>query len=92
MKKSQVEIGKHYIVKVSGKLARVRIVRESSYGGWDAINTATGRDVRIKTAGRLRYPAKTDEQVAKFVAALKAPLVALAASREYNASHANILG
>ena len=54
MKKKDIEIGRRYAAKVSGKLATVRIVRESPYGGWDAMNTATGRKVRIKTAARLR--------------------------------------
>lgn len=54
MKKADVQIGGRYIAKVSGKLARVRIIGESIYGGWDATNEATGRDVRIKTAARLR--------------------------------------
>lgn len=54
MKKSEVVIGAHYVAKVSGKLAVVRIVSESQYGGWDAINTETNRDVRIRGAARLR--------------------------------------
>lgn len=54
MKKSEVEIGATYIAKVSGKLAKVRIVSESRFGGWDAINTKTQRDVRIRGAARLR--------------------------------------
>lgn len=58
MRKSQVQIGKVYVAKVSGKLSKVRIIRESSYGGWDAVNTSTNRSVRIKTAGRLRYEAR----------------------------------
>ena len=54
MRKSQVEIGGVYVVKVSGVLVPVRIVRESIYGGWDGKNLKTGRTVRIKTAGKLR--------------------------------------
>ena len=54
MKKNEVEIGRHYIVKVSGKLTRVKILRESPYGGWEGVNAETGRAVRIKTAARLR--------------------------------------
>lgn len=56
MKKNEVKIGGEYIAKVSGKLAKVRITGESPYGGWDAKNTATGRDVRVRTAARLRRP------------------------------------
>ena len=54
MKKKDVQIGKAYRAKVSGKVVPVRILRECPYGGWDAVNTATGRDVRIRTAARLQ--------------------------------------
>lgn len=54
MKKTDVEIGGRYHAKVSGKIVVVRIDRESPYGGWDATNLATERQVRIKTAARLR--------------------------------------
>jgi hypothetical protein len=55
MKKRDVEIGAIYIVKVSGKLTPVRLTRESPYGGWEGTNLATGREVRIRSAARLRY-------------------------------------
>jgi hypothetical protein len=42
------------MAKVSGKLCRVRLLRESRFGGWDAENIETRRAVRIRTAGRLR--------------------------------------
>lgn len=57
MKKSEVEIGGKYEAKVSGRLAIVQIKSESIYGGWNAINIATHRDVRIRSAQRLRRPA-----------------------------------
>ena len=53
MKSKDVVIGNIYRAKVSGQKVDVRILRESEYGGWVARNTVTGRDVRIKTAGRL---------------------------------------
>jgi hypothetical protein len=59
MKKSQVQVGETYIAKVSGTLTTIRILRDSPYGGWDAVNTKTGREVRVKTAARLRRPALT---------------------------------
>ena len=92
MLKSQVEIGRQYVVKVSGKLAVVKILRESPYGGWEAVNTATNKAVRIKTAARLRKPARSDQEVAAIMRSLIKPLAGLAAFREYNAAHANILG
>lgn len=57
MKKNEVEIGNEYVVKVSGRLVSVKILRESPYGGWIGRNKETGRDVRVRTAARLRYPA-----------------------------------
>jgi hypothetical protein len=48
MKKRDVEIGGVYLAKISGRLTTVRIVSESVYGGWEAVNTATGRSVRIR--------------------------------------------
>lgn len=54
MKKSEVEIGGTYTVKVSGQLAPVRITGMSPYGGWVGMNTKTNREVRIRTAARLR--------------------------------------
>lgn len=58
MKKNDVRIGGTYTAKVSGAVVPVLITRESPYGGWDAVNTKTGRTVRIRTAQRLR--AKSD--------------------------------
>ena len=54
MKKQEVEVGKTYRVKVSGTLADVRITGENPHGGWDGVNVATKRSVRIKSAQRLR--------------------------------------
>ena len=54
MTKAQVSIGTTYIVKVSGALAKVRLTRECEYGGWYGTNLATGREIRIRTAARLR--------------------------------------
>jgi hypothetical protein len=54
MKKSEIEINGRYIAKVSDKLTAVRITGESRYGGWEAVNEATGKTVRIKSAQRLR--------------------------------------
>ena len=54
MKKSEVKVGQTYRVKVSGQLTDVRITAVNARGGWDGINTATNRPVRIKSAQRLR--------------------------------------
>ena len=55
MKSKNVIIGETYLSKVSGQLVKVRITQKSIYGGWDAVNLKTRRDVRIKSAARLRY-------------------------------------
>ena len=54
MKKDEVQIGATYLVSVTGKLAPVRIVRENPHGGWNGVNVDTKREVRIKSAQRLR--------------------------------------
>jgi hypothetical protein len=57
MKKAEVEIGGQYRAKVSGKLTVVRINCAGYHKGWNATNMATGREVHIKSAQRLRSPA-----------------------------------
>lgn len=59
MKKSEVKVGETYVCKVSGRLAEVRIESECPLGGWWATNRRTGRQVRIRSAQRLRAPART---------------------------------
>ena len=54
MQKNNVKVGTTYIVKVSGTLAKVRLTREHARGGWYGTNLATGREIRIRTAARLR--------------------------------------
>ena len=77
MKKNEVEIGKVYVVKVSGRLARVRLTGENPYGGWDGVNVATGRKVRIKSAQRLRYLARQQDPPASSQANSQAVRAAL---------------
>lgn len=55
MKKNEVQLGGIYVAKVSGRLVRVRLERQSRYGGWEATNLATGRSVHIRSAARLRW-------------------------------------
>ena len=54
MKTAEVLIGATYVAKVSGALVPVRITNECAYGGWFGVNTKTNREVRIRTAQRLR--------------------------------------
>ena len=63
MKKNEVKVGQTYRVKVSGSMANVRITGVSPHGGWDGVNVATNRKVRIKSAQRLR--GKTPRRPAK---------------------------
>jgi hypothetical protein len=58
MKKTDVQIGKHYTAKVTHKLVVIEILSENPHGGWDAKNLSTGKMVRIKSAQRLRGFAK----------------------------------
>ena len=66
MKKAQVQIGKSYAAKVSGQVVMVTIRSESIHGGWVGRNVNTGRDVRIKSAQRLRYEVKDPWDVKQF--------------------------
>ena len=61
MRKADIIAGEHYVAKVSGALCTVRIVAESAYGGWNAVNTVTGRDVRIRGGGRLRRRVQAED-------------------------------
>jgi hypothetical protein len=61
MKKADVKIGGRYRVKVSDRIVTVRILRErysgysgSGSSGWVGVNESTGREVRIRSAQRLR--------------------------------------
>jgi len=75
MKKAEVEVGGRYTAKVSGKVVPVRIDAEHSSGdGWIGTNMETGREVRIKTARRLRERLggpKTDDGGAQGAAGAK---------------------
>jgi len=56
MNKADVVLKGVYVVKVSGRLVKVRVDRISVFGGWYGTNLATGREVRIRSAARLRQP------------------------------------
>ncbi len=56
MRKREIQIGQAYLVKVSGAIVPVRISSEHPAGGWVGQNLKTRREVRIRTAGRLRAP------------------------------------
>lgn len=65
MKKSDdIQIGHTYIVKVSGHLVPVRLVSVCSYGGWIGRNLNTGREIRIRTAAKLRREVSMPSPVA----------------------------
>jgi len=55
MKRAEVTIGGIYAAKVSGKVVPVRIDAGNPRGGWTGTNQVTGKQVRIKSAPRLRY-------------------------------------
>jgi len=54
MKKSDVQIGTTYLVKVAGNLVPVKITREHDNGGWEGTSVKTGKTIRIKSPQRLR--------------------------------------
>lgn len=61
MRKAEVVIGSVYIAKISNVLTRVKITNTNPYGGWDAVNLATNRVVRIRSAMKLRGLSKRQE-------------------------------
>lgn len=64
MKKADVKIGGQYFATVSGRKVVVKIDAENRSGGWNATNQTTGKQVRIKTAGRLTPLANKANQAA----------------------------
>ena len=54
MTKRDIKVGSTYTGKVSGRLAHIRIDGIAPSGGYYATNVATGRQIRLRTAGRLR--------------------------------------
>ena len=56
MKKAEVKVGETYAVKVSGNVVPVVIDEEHPNGGWVGTNQETNRQVRVKSAQRLRCP------------------------------------
>ena len=54
MKKRDVTLGEVYAVKVSGRIQPVRLLAESPHGGWVGRNEQTGREIRIRSAAKLR--------------------------------------
>ena len=55
MKRKDVEVGATYAAKVSGRIVPVRIDGINPRGGYFGRNTLTGREVRLRSAARLRY-------------------------------------
>jgi len=64
MKKNEIEVGGHYVAKVSDRLTTVRIDAANPRGGWDATNLRTKKQVRIKSAQRLRHQTRGPGQTA----------------------------
>jgi len=54
MKRADVHLGGHYIAKVSDRLVEIQLDEDCPYGGWFATNLATGRQIRIHSAAKLR--------------------------------------
>ena len=58
MKAKNVRVGGEYICKVSDSLTVVKIIHAWANGkSWEAINTATGHKIFIRSPQRLRGPA-----------------------------------
>ena len=66
MTKDEIKIGGNYLAKVTDRVVPIRIDALNRHGGWDATNLVTNKQIRIKSAQRLRGPA--DKKSAKAVA------------------------
>jgi len=55
MLKKEIRIGAIYKAQVSNKLVSVRIMSLCPIGGWYAVNLSTHKQIRVKSAQRLRY-------------------------------------
>lgn len=55
MRKAEVEVGKVYAAKVSDRIVPVRLDSINPAGGWNATNLRTDRQVRIRSAAKLRF-------------------------------------
>jgi hypothetical protein len=71
MKQRDVILGHVYAVKVGGRIQPVRVVAESPYGGWIGRNEQTGREIRIRSAAKLR--ARLQKQGGRWQRALTHP-------------------
>lgn len=58
MNSHDIQVGRTYTAKVSGRIVPVRIIGTTSGGGWIGMNTATRREVWIKSLQRLRSEIK----------------------------------
>lgn len=54
MRQADVKIGAVYNAKVSGKIVPVRVDSEWGSRGYYVTNLATGRELKFKTAAKLR--------------------------------------
>jgi hypothetical protein len=52
MKKTDIQHGATYLVKVAGNLVPVRIIGVLDNGGWEGKSLKTGKSIRIKSAQR----------------------------------------
>ena len=65
MQQNDVKIGKAYAAKVNDRVSPVRIDSENEHGGWNGTNLRTNKQVRIKSAQRLRNEITVPEDADK---------------------------
>jgi len=54
MKTNEIELNECYMAKITDRVVPVQIISEHPRGGWNAVNMATTRKCRIKSARKLR--------------------------------------
>jgi len=84
MNANEVQIDGYYTCKVDHKLTIVHVLDENPDGGWDAINTKTGKRIHVKAAKRLLE--LVDHRTGKPLAAPVAPTCEPAAEASQTAT------
>ena len=82
MKKHDVVLGQVYGVKVSGRIQPVRVIAESPHGGWVGRNEQSGREIRIRSAAKLRARLEKNGDGWKLAPNSQAPQVDQRSQRE----------
>lgn len=63
IKKSEVKIGGIYLIRLNQRFVKCRIDSENPRGGWLATNLTTSREIRIRSAAKLRREVEPEKRL-----------------------------